>query len=164
MTKINFPIQADQIQSYLPHRFPFLLVDRVLDIQVTQESVGTKVVAVKNVTINEPYMQGHFPNFAIVPGVLLIETMAQATAFSLYPELVGAEGRSEKFQTILVGVNNARFRRPVVPGDSLRIESTVVKRRGNLWMFQVEITVEGQKVAEAEILANLIRNEKGESA
>jgi 3-hydroxyacyl-[acyl-carrier-protein] dehydratase len=119
--------------------------------------VGTKVVALKNVSFNEAYFQGHFPGFAIVPGVLIMESMAQTASFSLYPHMRSElEKYRGKFQCILVGVEGARFRRPVVPGDTLRIESVVTKTRGRLWAFQCVATVDGQKAAEAEILANLV--------
>lgn len=166
-------LNVNQIQKFLPHRSPFLLVDRVLEIHTVGDfanepppyaPVGTKVVAIKNVSFNEPYFQGHFPGFAIVPGVLIIETMAQVASFSVYPNMIQDIDRlSRDFQCILVGVDGARFRRPVVPGDTLRIETTVTKCRGKLWAFQCSASVDGQKVAEAEILANLIANSSQES-
>lgn len=161
-------LNINQIQRFLPHRSPFLLVDRILEIHPVQADsnsslpmagVGTRVVGIKNVSFNEPYFQGHFPNYAILPGVLIIETMAQVASFSVYPNLAKDIDRlSRDFQCILVGVDQARFRKPVVPGDTLRIETEVVKCRGKLWAFQCTATVDGQKVAEAEILANLIAN------
>jgi 3-hydroxyacyl-[acyl-carrier-protein] dehydratase len=165
----DFCLNANQIQRFLPHRNPFLLLDRVLDIQVASESnlpppsatVGTRVVAVKCVTINEPYFQGHFPGFAIVPGVLIIETMAQAASFSVYPSMVKDIDRLIKnFQCILVAVDGARFRKPVVPGDCMRIETEVVKSRGKIWSFDCSVKVDGQKVAEAQILANILSNSR----
>jgi 3-hydroxyacyl-[acyl-carrier-protein] dehydratase len=164
MTETSYRLNINQIQKFLPHRTPFLLLDRVLEIQFTGGAddpypcapVGTKVVAIKNVSFNEPYFQGHFPGFAILPGVLIIESMAQAASFSVYPSMVKDMDRlSKDFQCILVGVDGARFRKPVVPGDTLRIETEVVKSRGRLWSFQCTATVDGQKVAEAEILAHL---------
>ena len=177
-----YHLNINQIQKFLPHRAPFLLLDRVLEIHPVGHldapppfaQVGTRVVALKNVSYNEPYFQGHFPGFAILPGVLILETMAQAASFSVYPSMVAGLS-SEKginqnedqdinrltrnFQCILVGVDHARFRRPVLPGDSMRIETEVVKCRGKLWAFQCTASVDGQKVAEAEILANLIAAE-----
>ncbi|MEO5971670.1 MAG: 3-hydroxyacyl-ACP dehydratase FabZ [Bdellovibrionia bacterium] len=161
----SYYLNVNQIQRFLPHRNPFLLVDRVLEIHAVGGSdqpppsaqVGTRVVALKSVTINEPYFQGHFPGFAIVPGVLIIETMAQAASFSVYPSMAKDIDRlSKDFQCILVGVDGARFRRPVVPGDCMRIETEVKKSRGKIWSFACMVTVDGQKVAEAEILANII--------
>jgi 3-hydroxyacyl-[acyl-carrier-protein] dehydratase len=163
-----FQLNVNQIQRFLPHRSPFLLVDRILEIHPVTTSgdssqplagVGTRVVGIKNVSFNEPYFQGHFPGYAILPGVLIIESMAQVASFSVYPSLVKDIDRlSRDFQCILVGVDHARFRKPVVPGDTLRIETEVVKCRGKLWAFQCTATVDGQKVAEAEILANLQAN------
>jgi len=164
-------LNIEQVKRYLPHRQPFLLVDRVLEVHPTgdvkktnfdQTQVGTRVVAIKNISYNEPCFQGHFPSFSIFPGVLVIEAMAQTASFSLYPYMESDIDRiSRDFQCILVGVDGARFRRPIVPGDTLRIESVVKKCRGKLWAFQVTATVDGQRVAEAEIMANLILKEEG---
>jgi 3-hydroxyacyl-[acyl-carrier-protein] dehydratase len=172
-----YRLNIEQIRKFLPHRQPFLLVDRVLEIHPTGDvgdlssngKVGTRVVAIKNVSYNEAFFQGHFPEFSILPGVMIIEIMAQAASFSLYPNLMadtgrGGEGLSKDFQCILVGVDSARFRKPVVPGDTLRIETTVTKCRGRLWAFSCVALVDGQKVAEAEIMANLIANSEGVSA
>jgi len=167
-----YRLDINQIQRFLPHRFPFLLIDRVLEIHPTgpldapppSAEVGTRVVAIKNVSGNEPFFQGHFPGFAIFPGVLLIEAMAQTACFSIYPNLVKDLDRlSKSFQCILVGVDQARFRKPVIPGDTVRIETEVTKCRGKLWAFQCTAIVDGQKVAEAEILANLMANPNQES-
>jgi 3-hydroxyacyl-[acyl-carrier-protein] dehydratase len=164
----RYRLNVDQIRAYLPHRQPFLLVDRILEIHPkgdlddltwNESKAGIRVVAVKNVSYNEPCFQGHFPSFSILPGVLIIESMAQVASFSLYPYL--KEGVAKEFQCILVGVDGARFRRPVTPGDTLRIETTVTKCRGKLWAFRAEATVDGQKVAEADILANLITKSEG---
>ena len=161
-----FQLNINQIQKFLPHKTPFLLVDRILEIQlgphaagevVSPAPVGTRVVGIKNVTFNEPHFQGHFPNFSILPGVLIIESMAQVASFSIYPHLAKDMDRlARDFQCILVGVDQARFRKPVVPGDTLRIETEVVRCRGKLWAFQCTAFVDGHKVAEAEILANLV--------
>lgn len=162
----RYQLSIDQIRKYLPHRQPFLLVDRILEILPTgdvndqtfnQTKIGTKVVGLKNVSYNEPQFQGHFPTFSILPGVMIIESMAQVASFSLYPFMEKDLDRvARDFQCILVGVDGARFRKPVVPGDSLRIQTVVTKCRGRLWVFQCEATVAGEKVAEAEILANLM--------
>lgn len=168
----RYHLNIDQIRKFLPHRAPFLLVDRVLEIHPTgnldvleaaPDKVGTRVVALKNVSFNEPFFPGHFPDFSIMPGVLIVEAMAQTASFSVYPYMErDLERLASQFQCILVGVDGARFRRPVIPGDSIRIESTVIRARGRLWSFKVEATVDGQKAAEAEILANLVL--KGEGA
>jgi 3-hydroxyacyl-[acyl-carrier-protein] dehydratase len=163
-----YTLNANQIQRFLPHRSPFLLLDRVLEIHpdpttpvvpspIPVAGVGTRVVAIKNVTINEPYFQGHFPGFAIVPGVLILETMAQTASFSVYPGLAqDVERLSQDFQCILVGVDEVRFRRPVVPGDCMRVETRVTKHRGKIWSFDCAVTVDGQKVAEAQIMAHIV--------
>ncbi len=160
-----YRLNIDQIRRYLPHASPFLLVDRILEIHPTgdlddlspQTKPGIKVIGQKNISYNEPYFQGHFPTFSILPGVLIIETMAQVASFSLYPYLErDLEKLAREFQCILVGVDGVRFRKPVIPGDCLKIESVVTKCRGKLWAFRCEATVDGQRVAEADILANLI--------
>jgi 3-hydroxyacyl-[acyl-carrier-protein] dehydratase len=170
MSENAYRLSVDQILKFLPHRAPFMLVDRVLEIHPTGDlsdlspagKIGTRVVAQKNVSYNEPYFQGHFPGFAILPGVLILEIMAQTSSFSLYPYMAshpaGIEHLARNFQCIFVGVDSARFRKPVIPGDTLRIETTVTKCRGRLWAFKCEATVDGQRVAEAEIMANLIAN------
>lgn len=165
-----FHLDINEIQKFLPHRAPFLLVDRILSIshptekkfwtqtekQIVVES-GTKVVGLKNITYNEPYFQGHFPGFPIVPGVLLIEMMAQVASFAIYPSFSkDVSSMRREFQCFLVGVDQARFRKPVIPGNSLHIEAVLLKSKGNLWNFDCLIFVENQKVVEAKILANLI--------
>jgi 3-hydroxyacyl-[acyl-carrier-protein] dehydratase len=109
----------------------------------------------KNVSVNEPYFQGHFPDFSIVPGVLIIEAMAQVAGFSVYPSFLRMGEIPSGFQCILIGVDQARFRKPVTPGDTMMIESRVVRCRGKIWSFQCSVSVEGQRISEAEILANL---------
>ena len=170
MSEGKYSLSIDQIQKYLPHRPPFLLIDRILEIQPVGDlndpnpssKIGTKVVGIKNVSFNEPFFTGHFPGFAIMPGVLLIESMAQTASFSLYPYIEqDASKFNREFQCILVGVEHARFRRQVTPGDTVRIESTVTKCRGRLWAFHTEAFVQGQIVAEADLLANLMPGAKG---
>lgn len=160
----EYRLDINAVTRFLPHRAPFLLIDRVLGIEpkgniqkpVPAELIGIKVSALKNVTFNEPFFPGHFPGFPIMPGVLLIETMAQAASFSIYPYIAHDLDRFAKdFKCILVGVDGVRFRRPVMPGDTLMVETEVVRCRGKLWGFRCHVAVEGQKVAEAEILANL---------
>ena len=161
----QFRLDIEKVRKFLPHRSPFLLVDRILEIHpvphpegiVPSAGVGTKVVGIKNVTYNEPFFQGHFPEFAIMPGVLMLETMAQVSSFSVYPSLQGVpENTLKNFRCILAGVDSARFRKPVVPGDTLRIETEVLQCRGaKLYVFKCVATVEGQKVAEADLMASL---------
>ncbi len=166
----EFSLGIDQIRKFLPHRAPFLLVDRILEIHPAgdqstvggPDKVGTKVVGLKCVSFNEPQFQGHFPEFSILPGVMIIETMAQVSSFSVYPSLVKDLDRMTKqFQCILVGVDEARFRKPVVPGDVMRVETLVTKCRSSLWAFDCTATVDGQKVAEAKLLANLSEVNRG---
>ena len=170
MSENRYRLNIDVVQKFLPHRAPFLLVDRILEIHPQGDlndassdgKVGIKVVGIKNYTYNEPFIPGHFPGFSIVPGVLLIETMAQVASFTLYPYLEKSiETLARDFQCILVGVDSARFRRPVIPGDTLRVTTEVTKVRGRLWGFKCEGTVDGQKVVEAEVLANLLVKGQG---
>ena len=168
----QFFLNIQEVRQFLPHRTPFLLVDRILEIHpvfgsaessesrdgnIPSAGVGTRVVGLKNVTFNEPYFQGHFPEYPILPGVLMLETMAQVASFSIYPILKrSGVDFSRGFQCILAGIDSARFRKPVGPGDTLRIETQVTKSRGGkLYAFECVALVDGQKVSEAEILAHL---------
>jgi 3-hydroxyacyl-[acyl-carrier-protein] dehydratase len=160
----TYRLESREVQKYLPHRPPFLLVDRILEIHphgdlkalTPANMVGTRVIGIKNASMNEPHFQGHFPGFPIMPGVLMIETMAQVASFSIYPYVKNdLERFSREFECILVGVDGVRFRRMVVPGDTLRVETEVTKCRGKLWAFNCTVSVDGQKAAEGEILANL---------
>lgn len=164
MNENQYQIGIEAIKKFLPHRHPFLLVDRidavypsgdVRDLDV-QKMIGTRVVARKCVSFNEFHFTGHFPLFSIMPGVLIIEAMAQAASFSLYPYMKSYPPLLEKgVDCLLVGVDSTRFRRPVVPGDLLQIEAKVEKIKGKLWWFDCQATVEGQRVAEALVMANL---------
>jgi 3-hydroxyacyl-[acyl-carrier-protein] dehydratase len=137
-----------EIQKLLPHRYPFLLVDRVLEIVP-----GQKLVAFKNVTTNEPFFNGHFPGHPVMPGVLILEALAQAAAILAYK----TEGVDPtKKVTYLMGIDGARFRRPVVPGDRLQLEVEVLKHKGAIWKQKAQASVEGQLVAEAEFLATVV--------
>jgi len=132
-----------KITSLLPHRYPFLLVDRVLEVEP-----GERLVAIKNVTINEPFFQGHFPEKPVMPGVLIIEALAQATGL-LAMESEEVAGKAIYY---LVGVDKARFKRPVVPGDQVQLEVSVLKTRRGIWTFSGKATVEGAVCASAEIM------------
>jgi 3-hydroxyacyl-[acyl-carrier-protein] dehydratase len=136
-------MDIQKIQSLLPHRYPFSLIDRVIDSEP-----GKRLVALKNVTINEPFFQGHFPSKPVMPGVLLIEAMAQATG------LLAMESAEVPKEAIyyLVGVDKARFKRPVVPGDQLIFEVEVLKNRREIWVFAATAKVDGKMVASAEIM------------
>lgn len=150
----------DRIQKLLPHRYPFLLIDRVLEAS----GDGTHIVAIKNATFNEPFFQGHFPGMPIMPGVLQIEAMAQATGLMcldvLPPEETSVPG--EGLDTILTTVENARFRKMIVPGDTLRIEVDLVSRNGRLRLGKAhgKITVDGKLASEATLSLMLVPRKK----
>lgn len=132
-----------EIQKLLPHRYPFLLVDRIIDIEP-----GIKAVGIKNVTINEGFFQGHFPGHPIMPGVLIIEALAQVAGLLAFRSGI-SEGKSVYFMSI----EKAKFRKPVVPGDQLRLEISILQQRGNVWKFSGNAVVEEKVVAEAEFTA-----------
>ena len=141
-------IDIERVMQLIPHRYPFLMVDRVIELIPDVSAVG-----VKQVSIGEPHFQGHFPKKPIMPGVLIIESMAQ-TAAVLVVETLGptAEGKLVYFMT----VDSARFRRPVVPGDTLHIHVFKERSRGNVWKFRAEAKVDGVLVAEAEYAAMIM--------
>lgn len=141
-----------RIMQLLPHRYPFLLIDKLIDMN--GEESGT---AIKNVTINEPFFQGHFPGRPVMPGVLLIEAMAQA-AGAIVLNHVGDEHAGKL--VFFMSIDKARFRRPVVPGDTVHFHIKLVQKRPPVWRYWAEAHVEGKKVAEAEIGAMLM-NERG---
>jgi len=137
-------IDIHEIQRYLPHRYPFLLVDRVIDYVP-----GEYLVGIKNISYNEPQFTGHFPQRVIMPGVLIIESLAQATgllAFKTVDEL-----HSDDALYYLVGIDNARFRRPVEPGDQLKLEVKLVKNKRNMWKFSGVASVDGELVVSVDI-------------
>jgi 3-hydroxyacyl-[acyl-carrier-protein] dehydratase len=138
-------IDVERIMQMIPHRYPFLMIDRVVDVVPDQTAVG-----IKNVSINEYFFQGHFPGHPVMPGVLLIEAMAQ-TAAVLVVHTLGpdAEGKLVYFMSI----DNARFRRPVVPGDQLRVQVTKERNRGPVWKLRGEVLVDGTAVADATFAA-----------
>ena len=139
----NVPLMnIEEIRQILPHRYPFLLVDRIIELEAGKTALG-----IKNVTANEQFFQGHFPSEAIMPGVLLIEAMAQLGGVMM---LAVPEHRGKL--ALIGGVDKARFRKPVVPGDTLYLHATVLKVRGNIGWVDVRAEVEGQVVAQAEIL------------
>ena len=135
-----------KIMDYLPHRYPFLLIDRVIDI-----SDNERLSAIKNVTINEPFFQGHFPGKPIMPGVLILEAMAQATGLLAFAGM--GEERSEKLY-MLVGIDKARFRGQVVPGDQLQIEVSLKRTMRGIGVFTCEALVDGNVVAGAEMMCS----------
>lgn len=138
-----------QIMRAIPHRFPFLLIDRVIDLIPDHSAIG-----IKNVSINENFFQGHFPTEPVMPGVLIVESMAQTAAVLVVATLgEDAQGKLVYFMS----VEGAKFRRPVVPGDQVRVHVTKVQRRRNVWKFAAEAKVDGNVVAEATYSA-MIRN------
>ena len=140
-------IEITEILDILPHRYPFLLVDRILEIEP-----GKRAVGLKNVTVNEPFFQGHFPGRPIMPGVLILEAMAQVGGVLLLHAL---PERHEKL-IYFTGIDRAKFRRPVVPGDQLRLEVEIVKLRSWTCKLRASAEVEGQLAAEAEILSAMV--------
>ncbi|MBM3202487.1 3-hydroxyacyl-ACP dehydratase FabZ [Candidatus Woesearchaeota archaeon] len=138
-------MDIQKIKEYLPHRYPFLLVDRVVEIEP-----GKRLLAFKNVTYNEPFFAGHFPELPIMPGVLIIEALAQATgllASETAPEVLG-----KGMTYYLVGLDKVRFKRPVVPGDRLMLEVAYLRHKRNIWAFACKAEVDGEFVASAEIM------------
>jgi beta-hydroxyacyl-ACP dehydratase FabZ len=140
----------NKIQEYLPHRYPFLLVDRVLEIKT-----GEKIIAIKNVTMNEWFFQGHFPGRPVMPGVLIVEAMAQSGAILLLDQMKEARGKVIYFMTI----DAVKFRKPVVPGDTLRFEVIPVKLKGSIAKLHGDAFVGEEKVAEADMMAMLGENQ-----
>lgn len=139
-----------EIQSILPHRYPFLLVDRIRELDPDRRIVG-----IKNVTINEPFFQGHFPGRPVMPGVLILEALAQVGGVLAFKSL-GSVGRPVVY---LTGIDGAKFRKPVVPGDILRLEVDVLKKRAPFWKMQGRAFVESELVCEAEVTA-MVTDEK----
>lgn len=144
MTNGTKILDIRQIQNLLPHRYPFLLVDRVIDCQP-----GSSVTAIKNVTVNEPFFQGHFEGWPIMPGVLIIEAMAQAGGILYY---LSSDDIEPGQLFYLVAVDEARFRRPVVPGDQLRMEVNVARKRRSMWRFNCSASVDGEQAVSAAIM------------
>lgn len=140
-------MDINEIMKYLPHRYPFLLVDRIVEIG------EAKIVGLKNVTINEPFFQGHFPGHPIMPGVLLIEAMAQVGGIFAFKSM---NATPETKVVYFMGIDKARFRKPVLPGDQIRFELELLKKRGPVYSFKGNAFVDGKLVAEAELLATIV--------
>ena len=139
-----------EIQNILPHRYPFLLVDRVTEIEADKRAVG-----IKNVTFNESFFQGHFPGNPIMPGVLVVEAMAQVSG------ILALHDKGRGNSVYFMSIDNAKFRKPVVPGDQLRFEISVLQQRKNVWKFAGQTFVDGKLVAEAEFKAMVSEEELG---
>lgn len=141
-------VSVERIMEMIPHRYPFLMIDKVIEMEL-----GESAVAVKNVTINEPFFVGHFPGKPVMPGVLIIEAMAQTSAVLVVQTLgKNAEGKLVYFMSI----EEAKFRKPVGPGDSLHIKVSKLQARRNVWKFKCEAHVEGTLVAEATVCAMIV--------
>ena len=140
-------IDINGIMKMLPHRYPFLLVDRVLDYEE-----GHHLRAIKNVTVNEPFFQGHFPNRPVFPGVLILEALAQSSAIlaSMSPEV--DEDRDKNLIFLFAGIDNARFKRPVEPGDQLTCDVTQTNYKRKIWKYSTEASVDGVRAATAEVV------------
>jgi beta-hydroxyacyl-ACP dehydratase FabZ len=143
-------LDINEIRAILPHRFPFLLVDRIVEMDAEH------IVGIKNVTHNEPFFTGHFPDFPVMPGVLIVEAMAQTAGVLV---LKTVPDRDRKL-VLLVAIENARFRRPVVPGDTLRMEMKVLKRKASVAKMAGVATVDGLVVAEVEVMCKLADKEE----
>ena len=147
-------LDINDIRAILPHRYPFLLVDRIVELE------AERIVGTKSVTHNEPFFTGHFPDFPVMPGVLIVEAMAQTAGVLV---LKSIPDRQNKL-VLLVAVENARFRRPVVPGDVLRMEMKVIKRKATVAKMAGVATVDGIVVAEAEVMCKLADKEEKPAA
>jgi 3-hydroxyacyl-[acyl-carrier-protein] dehydratase len=143
--------KIEDIQRFLPHRYPFLLVDRVLEMEA-----GKSITALKNVTVNESFFQGHFPRLKIMPGVLIVEAIAQAGGILLYHSIPNPEDKV----VVLSKIDNTRFRRPVVPGDQLQLVARIIKLRSRICHLSGQASVNGEVVVEGELMASLLALEE----
>ncbi len=141
-------MDIQEISSLLPHRYPFLLVDRVLEIEP-----GSRIRAIKNVTINEPFFQGHFPHYPVMPGVLVIEALAQAAGILSSKSVPTPPGAGSVY--FFVGIDKARFRKQVVPGDQLVLEVEIKRHTRGLWKYSARALTDGQLAAEADLMCTL---------
>ena len=142
-------IGIQEIMDILPHRYPFLLIDRIVEMEM-----GKRVVGIKNVTINESFFQGHFPGHPIMPGVLILEAMAQAGGVLAMKSVPLDQVKSKVIY--FMSIDKAKFRKPVVPGDQLRLEIDVIKQRSNIMSLRAQALVSGAVVAEAELMAMIV--------
>ena len=140
-------IEVEEIMQMIPHRYPFLLVDRVVDVIPNLRAVG-----IKNVSVNEPFFQGHFPGHPIMPGVLIVEAMAQTSAVLV----IETRGKSAYSLVYFMTIDQARFRKPITPGDTVKIHVEKQRRRGNVWKFYGEARVDGSLMAEATYSAMIV--------
>ncbi len=141
-------LDINQIKEYLPHRYPLLLVDRVLDWES-----GQRITTIKNVTINEEFFNGHFPNKPVMPGVLMIEALAQSAALLAF--LTIGQKPDENAVVYFVGIDGARFKRPVEPGDQLKMEVEILRQSRGIWKFSAKASVDGQLAVEGELMCTM---------
>jgi len=141
-------MDINEIMAYLPHRFPFLLVDRVLSLEP-----GKSIVALKNVSMNEPFFPGHFPRHPVMPGVLILEALAQAAALLSFKTV--ADTPNDDAVVYFAGIDGARFKKPVMPGDQLMLHAEILRNLKGIWKYATYAEVDGQRVAEAEMMATL---------
>jgi 3-hydroxyacyl-[acyl-carrier-protein] dehydratase len=151
----NLQLNIGELMKILPHRYPMLLLDRVVEMVRAK-----RIVAIKNVTINEPFFTGHFPEYPIMPGVMIVEAMAQAGAALLFTEVTDRDGKL----LVFTGIERARFRRPVTPGDQLRIEVDVLAYRGTAGRLQGKAYVDGKLACEAVVTCRLLDRRRGGAA
>ncbi len=144
-------ISIEEILDFLPHRYPFLLVDRVLEMEK-----GKRIVALKNVTYNEPYFQGHFPDLRVMPGVLIVEALVQAAGILIYNSIPDPRNKL----VFLSKIDKTKFRKPVIPGDSLRLEAEILKLKSRFFQVAGRAHVEGNLVAETEAMGSLVSLEE----
>ncbi len=142
------PMDIREILEYLPHRYPFLLVDRVLDV-----TPGERITALKNVSMNEPFFPGHYPHHPVMPGVLVVEALAQTAAILSFKTLGGKP--DDKSVYYFVGIDGARFKRPVGPGDQLIFDVSITANRRGLWKFVAQARVDGRTACEAELMCTV---------
>lgn len=142
-------IGIQEIMDILPHRYPFLLVDKILEMEM-----GKRIVGIKNVTMNEPFFQGHFPGRPIMPGVLIIEAMAQTGGVLALKSVPPGEVKNKVI--LFMSIDKAKFRKPVIPGDQLRFEIDVIRQRSNIMSLKAQALVDGAVAAEAEMMAMIV--------
>ncbi len=145
---MSITMDIHEVLEHLPHRYPFLLIDRVLDVVPNE-----RIVALKNVTINEPFFPGHYPHHPVMPGVLIIEAMAQASALLSFKSMGTKPDDNSVYY--FVGIDNARFKRPVSPGDQLIFKSAITMSRRGMWKFSCTAEVDGQVAAEADLICTI---------
>ncbi len=147
---MNLPLTYEDIIKILPHRYPFLLVDRIIELELNK-----RVVGIKNVTANEPFFQGHFPNNPIMPGVLIIEAMAQVGGVLARMSIVDALDRETRDSIFFVSMDGVKFRRPVIPGDQIRFELVPLRAGSRIWKMAGKASVDGELAAEAVLVATI---------